>query len=178
MKNIFIAGAARSGKSTLAEMLCRKSGRGIVSVDAFISAFQENYSQAGFYHHGADNYLIAPFIASYMAALTYNHPDFRFVLEGSQIRLSDAVKIFGNKDFDFVVLGYPQLTAEEVCRNVRKYEKPFDYTRAMTDEALFEMAAKHVARSRQLAKECQKLNLPFFDTSFNRPAILEKLSNL
>ena len=121
MKNILILGAARSGKSTLANMLAERLGFSIIDVDAFIGAFKENYPDLGFDYHSEKNHLIAPFILSYVNATTYNHPQISFVVEGYHIKLSDAVKLFSD-NFEIVVLGYPQLTGEQVLANVRKYD--------------------------------------------------------
>ena len=174
MKKILILGAARSGKSTLANMMAEKSGCSIISVDAFISAFQENYPETGIRHFRGNNHVIAPFIASYVNALSYNHPELNFVVEGSQINLDDAIELFSAK-LDIIVLGYPRLTAQEVVSNVRKYQKPFDYTVALSDKELFDIASRHIEYSQFLEKECKKSNLAFYDTSNHRDEILNKI---
>ncbi len=174
MKKILILGAARSGKSTLANMMAAKFGYSIVSIDAFISAFQENYPETGICHFSKSNHLVAPFIASYVNAFSYNHPELNFVVEGFHINLDDAVKLFTDK-LDIIVLGYPRLTPQEVVQNVRKYQKPFDYTLALSDEELLNIATHHVTYSKNYERECQRLNLAFYDTSYHRDEVLNKI---
>ncbi len=176
MKNILILGAARSGKSTLAKMIAEKLGFSIISVDAFISAFQENYADIGFKHHGKNNHLIAPFIASYVNAITYNFPNSNFVIEGYHITLSDAKKLFGN-EFNIIVLGYPKLSEEQVLANVRRYEGKFDYTKAIPDDELLNIVSHHVEYSQKAETECKTLGIRFYDTSYNREKILDNLLN-
>ena len=171
VNRIFILGAARSGKTTLAQMLAEKFGCGILSLDAFVSAFEENYPELGIFHHSQNNHLIAPFVASYVNSFAYNYPQFNMIIEGSHITLADAVKLFGRK-FEFIVLGYPQLTPLQVVENVRRYEKTSDYTISLDNEKLLQMALKHITYSQNLEKECKKFNLTFYDTSHNREKVL------
>ena len=174
MKNILILGAARSGKTTLAKQMADKFGLSIISVDAFIGAFQENYPDLGFAYFHKSNHHIAPFIASYANAIIYNHPKSNFVIEGYHIKLSDAVKLFSDK-FEIVVLGYPKLTPQEVLSNVRKYEGKFDYTRALTDDDLLKTISRHVEYSKNFEAECQQLGISFYDTSYNRDEVLNDI---
>ena len=176
MKNILILGASRSGKSTLANMFAERLGFSIIDVDAFIGAFKENYPDLGFDYHSEKNHLIAPFISSYVNATTYNHPQIRFVVEGYHIKLSDAVKLFSD-NFEIVVLGYPQLTGEQVLANVRKYEGKFDYTRAISDEQLLKTLTRHVEYSKKIKAECKELRVNFYDTSYNRNDVLNEVIN-
>ena len=174
MKNILILGVARSGKTTLSNMIAKRYGFSIIDIDAFIGAFKENYPNMGFDYHSKSNHLIAPFVASYVNATTYNHPNTNFVIEGYHIKLADAVKLFGNK-LEIIVLGYPQLTGEQVLANVRKYEGKFDYTRAIPDEDLLQIVTRHVEYSKNFEKECKQLGLPFYDTSFDRENVLKNI---
>ena len=176
MKNILILGAARSGKSTLANMLSDELGHNIISVDAFIGAFQENYPELGMSYHTGNNHMVAPFVASYANAVIYNHPKSKFVVEGYHIKLADAVKLFGDK-FKIVVLGYPKLSPKEVLSNVRKYEGKFDYTKAMSDDELLSVVSRHVEYSKKFEEECKNLGLQFYDTSYNRNDVLSHIIN-
>lgn len=174
MKHVLILGAARSGKTTLAQMLHKQLGYNIVSVDSFITAFEQNYPQLGFKHHG-NNRDIAPFAASYVKSFIYNYPQTKFAVEGYHIRPEDAVKLFDNQQFEIVVLGYPQLSPQEAFDNVKKYEGKEDYTVWMSDEDVLSMVTRHVEHSKEFKSECQRLGLNFTDTSYNRRQVLDNL---
>ena len=45
----------------------------------------------------------------------------------------------------------------------------------ITDEELIEIAENEIKKSKQLQDECQKHNIKFVDTSFNRNDILKQL---
>ena len=47
MKNIFIGGVAKSGKSRLAVSLCKKYGMNHIPLDYFASSFKHNYPELG-----------------------------------------------------------------------------------------------------------------------------------
>ena len=55
MKNIIILGAARAGKSTLAQMLHKDYNYSIVSIDAFVSALQDAFPELGITHSNTEN---------------------------------------------------------------------------------------------------------------------------
>ncbi len=172
MKNLLILGAARGGKTTLAKMVSQKWGYGLVSVDAIVSAFQEAFPQMGITHHSKEAKKIAPFVFAYLRALEYNHPEARFVVEGYHIPLDYAAEKINRDLFEVVVLGYPKLSAKKAFENVRKYEQKFDYTKAMSDEEVFNMVKRHIEYSKEFALECQKVNFRFVDTSYDRDKVL------
>ncbi len=175
MKNLIIFGTARSGKTTLASMISKQMGYNIISVDSIISAFSKTYPEHGFKHDGDHNYKITPFVMAYLDSISYNHEYSNFVIEGWHMRLEDIVKSINPKDTEVIVLGYPQLSGQEVLNNVRKYEGKFDYTRAMTDEQILKVVNRHAEISKDLQKECQKLGITFVDTSYDRPKVLDNL---
>lgn len=68
MKNIIILGAARAGKSTLAQMIHRKYNYSIISIDSFVSALRDSFPSLGITHSNTENKfkLLPPFVFSYM----------------------------------------------------------------------------------------------------------------
>ena len=184
MKNILIIGAARSGKSTLAKMIHKRFGHSLISVDSFITAFQSRYPEIGFAHHSSKNYLISAFVESYVDSIIYNYPEINFVVEGYHIKPDAAVKYFSDKNFEIIVLGYPQLTAEEAYDNTKKYENKFDYTAAINKEDMLSLLERHIKYAKLCQEQCTELGIPFYDTSYNRNEIfasvikhLETISN-
>ena len=68
MKNIIILGAARAGKSTLAQMIHRKYNYSIISIDSFVRALRDSFPSLGITHSNTENKfkLLPPFVFSYM----------------------------------------------------------------------------------------------------------------
>ena len=46
-KNIFVIGVPRSGKSTLANIVCDRFGFGLVSIDAIVATFYNVFPELG-----------------------------------------------------------------------------------------------------------------------------------
>lgn len=172
MKNIIIVGAARSGKTTLAKKINQDLGLSVVSVDAMITAFQEVFPELNIRHHGACRHLITPFAISYIKDLTNNYSDVGFVVESYHLQLKDISEKLDKNLFKTIVLGYPQLTPKEVFNNIRKFDRPSDYTHWMSDEDILNMAKRHVQSSQNFAKESKELGFDFVDTSYNREKVL------
>lgn len=176
MKNIVIIGAARSGKSTLAKMLHKDLGLNIIGLDPIITAFHKafpslNISHA---HSSTSKPLITPFISEYANALMYYYPDERFVIEGYYLTLDENItQLFNPRLFDIIVVGYPQLTPDQVLKNVRQYDREADYTRTLSDDELLSMAARHIHYSQEFQRMSRVLDLTFIDTSYNRTQVLE-----
>ena len=84
MKNIIILGAARSGKSTLAQMIHKKYNYSIISIDSFVSALRDSFPSLGITHSNTENKfkLLPAFVFSYMKKITNEYPEENFVLEG------------------------------------------------------------------------------------------------
>lgn len=74
-----------------------------------------------------------------------------------------------------ICLGYPIITAEEVVKNWRKYDTELDWTKKKSDVELLKIAEDEINKSKQLKEECEKYNIKFIDTSFNRNETLNKL---
>ena len=175
MKNIILIGASRSGKSTLTKLLNNKINNAtIIKTDLLRLAFRETLYKDKSINTNAlkedPNYI--NFILSY-----YNYAN-KYDIE--YIKVIDTVdfdpkdsKLFENSIM--ICLGYPNITPEEVVSNWRKFDTDLDWTKKKSDEELIQIAKTEINKSKQLQDECQKHNVKFIDTSFNRNDILKKL---
>lgn len=177
-KNIIILGAARAGKSTLARMLHKKYNYSIVSIDSFVSALKEGFPELGITHANTENKfkLLPQFVFSYINKITYEYPDERFVLEGWHVYPKDIVKLFNSDDFEIVCLGYTEISCEDFMKKIRECENENSYTKQMTDERLKKLVLDHIEYSKILKKQCEENGIKFYDTSFNRDYVLNKVS--
>ncbi len=177
MKNLIILGSARSGKTTTAKKVKDLFGFNILSIDSIVTAFQNVFPDVGITHHhnGEVSKILAPFISSYVKDFVSDCPNIKNAIEGWHMQPACALNFFDKKDFDIVVLGYPDLTPVQALENVRKYAVPNDYTTEMSDEKLLDLLGRHINHSKFFKEEATRLNLPFYNTSFDRNNVLDKL---
>lgn len=176
MKNIIILGAARAGKTTLAQMIHKKYNYSIISIDSFVSALHDNFPSLGIAHSNTEEKfkLLPPFVFSYMKKITNEYPNEKFILEGWHVYPNEISKLFYNKDVKIICLGYTKISCEEFFRMIRKSEKENSYTKKMTDEKIKELISNHIEYSKILKKQCEKNNIKFYDTSFERDNVLKE----
>lgn len=173
-KNIIILGAARSGKSTLAQMIHHKYNYSIISIDSFVSALKDAFPSLGITHSNTKNKfeLLPPFIFSYMKKIITEYPNQRFVLEGWHVFPNEISKLFSDLDVKIICLGYTKISCDEAFNLLRKNEKENSYTKTMKDEKIKKLILDHIQYSKVLEKQCKENNIVFYDTSFNRDTVL------
>lgn len=176
-KNIIILGAARSGKSTLSQMIHKKYNYSIISIDSFVSALRDGFPSLGITHSNTENKfkLLSPFVYSYMKKITNEYPDINFILEGWHVYPNEILKLFKDTNVKIVCLGYTNISCEEAFKLIRENEKENSYTKKMTDEKVKQLIINHIEYSKILEKQCNENNIKFYDTSFNREKVLEEV---
>lgn len=176
MKNIIILGAARSGKTTLANMLYKEYNYSIISIDSFVSALRDGFPNLGITHSNTENKfkLLPPFIFSYMNKIISEYPEGKFILEGWHVFPRDIIKLFRNMDVKIVCLGYTKITCDKALYEIRRNETKNSYTIKMTDDKVKELILNHMNYSKILKKQCEENNIKYYDTSFDRDKVLEE----
>jgi hypothetical protein len=87
-----------------------------------------------------------------------------FVIEGFRLSIEDLYKTFPNHQF--FVFGYPNATPEECLAKCRQYDVT-NWTNALNDEELLKNFAFLIGESKREQELCQRLGIPFFDTSID-----------
>ena len=174
MKNIILIGASRAGKSTFTRMLEKKlDNLIIIQTDLLRLAFREaviedlNISTSNL----KNNPLYRNFVLSYYKFLD--------ICEVNYIKVIDTVD-FEPKDKELfknalvLCFGYPDISEEEVLKNFRKYDTDLDWTKKKNDNELLAFIHDEVKYSKYLKGECQKYDIKFVNTSFDRMKNLEE----
>ena len=177
MKNVLIIGVLRSGKSTLARMLCKKYNLNYIPQDAMVDAFEEIFPKCGVCHDNKGKEPFAPFLFSYIKHLVKGRwdygarsaPDCRpFVIEGCHVGVASACKSIDRTKWKIVALGYPSLTPDQALRGIRENDAAHEWTREVKDVELRGWLADAIKESQRHRSECAKLKIEFIDTSFDR----------
>lgn len=177
MKNIIILGAARAGKTTLAQILHNKYNYSIISIDSFVSALRDSFPELGITHSNTENKfkILPPFVFSYMKKIINEYPNENFVMEGWHVLPNEISKLFCGLDVKIICLGYTEISCNEVFKLIRENEKVNSYTKNMSDESVKKLISKHIEYSKMLKEQCKKNNIEYFDTSFKREEVLKKV---
>lgn len=176
MRNIIILGAARSGKTTLAQMLHKKYNYSIISIDSFVSALHDSFPNLGISHSNNEEKfrLLPQFVFSYMKKITNEYPNENFVLEGWHVYPNEISKLFQATNTKIICLGYTKISCKEALYLIRKNEQQNSYTKKMTDEKVKDLIFSHIEYSKVLKQQCEKNNIRFYDTSFKRDTVLKE----
>ena len=197
MKNIIIAGASRSGKSTLARKINEELGYFVISIDKLVATFQEAYPQLNIKlnwnrEKTTDN--IAPFLGHFLGMfssangrglLPYSHGAVEgnmFVLEGGYINFGmilPILKTYGMEDLkeNFLLIGLVQnrKTVDEFVCDFKKYDTENDWTYYLDDDELKEVSEDAVSYNRSMSEHLVKYGFTIYDTSKEREQVLDKI---
>lgn len=197
MKDIVIAGASRSGKSTLARMLNEKFGYYVLSIDKLVAVFGSSYPSLDIrlnWNRDKTTENIAPFLGHFMGMfsspdgkglLGYSHgeiPDNRFILEGAYIdpaKIAEIVRSYGIDDmserFHLIGLVQKDKDVETLYRDFRQYDTENDWTYKLGDEELRAVAEDLAAYNQEMYTKLTANGFTVYDTSRDREKVFEEI---
>lgn len=129
MKNIFIVGVPRSGKSTLAKMLGRElNNYNIISFEAIRNGFIKSQPDLEMNNRNSDarKEILPSFILEF---INWNKRilDVGNIIEGDFIKLPDLNNAKSDEDI-IICLGFKKRNIDLIYDNQRKFNKIDDYT--------------------------------------------------
>ena len=167
MKNIFIGGVAKSGKSRLAVDLSKKYGMNHIPLDYFASSFKHNFPDVGITSNvlidKESSKLLALFLSKFISIVELKNDEF-FVLDSAHILPEDIIKYLDPQKWDIYYLGYPTITAEEKISEIEKYTKG-GWTSKRSHQELLEIFNKLIILSKNIQNTCINYSIEFIDTS-------------
>lgn len=170
-KHIIIAGTCRSGKTTLSLELA-KLGYIHYKMDSIKRGICEIFNV-----NQHDWEKLSPKIAKLMSIIIKEN--FTDTVSDRELYVLDTCHLFP-KDIDLLdlnttiiaFLGYSNITVEERLEEMRKYDNDNYWSKNIPDEQLLKMISYNIKFSKYLEDQCKQLNIPYFDTSFNRDEVL------
>lgn len=172
---IIIAGVSRSGKSTVAKRLVSLTNFNLIPFDSIITTLENLYPEIGIRHFD-DNATFSPklaeFTAVFISHLQYEELD--GIIDIYQLFPADYVTHIVDSGAQIIYLGYPDLSAEEKLKYIRKYQRKIDWTTDMKDEEMLAIISKFIHESKIMQEQCRDHNIPFFDTAENFNGNIDK----
>lgn len=177
LKNIYLVGPSRCGKTTTASMLGKKLGYTHIIMDAVIETMSEVAPELGIRHGNLESESFRNFLISYSKNLfKYTKHN---VIDLEKLSPDVAKQIIDEDESIVIYMGYPQVTPDEKLQQIREYDTLFDWTRNLSDEELIEILSAHIKTSKKLQEEAEKYGFPFIDTSFDRDAnIIQRIDEI
>lgn len=173
-KHIIIAGASRSGKTTLSLQLLKDGyvhykmdsiKRGICGI---FDLDQHNWK--GFSPILAK--LINTIIEENLSDTVANQET--YIIDTCHLYPKD-VNLINLDNVIVIYLGYGYISPIEQLALIRKYDLEHYWSRGLGDQELLGMIKRNIEFSKYLETECQKQGIPYYDTSYNRDDVLEKV---
>jgi hypothetical protein len=160
-----VTGASTAGKSTFSHELIKRYYVQHICIDPIVDAFQAVFPELGITHDAPDfkSHLevcqkFKPFVFKMLDELDVDD----FVLEGFRLPLEDIHAKY--PQLQYFVFGFPNSTVEERLAACRKHDVD-NWTNIMSDEELRDSMAFLIEESKRLQGVCERLKIPFFDTS-------------
>lgn len=174
--HLIVAGAARSGKTTLSLKL-NEYGFTHYKMDSIKRGICEAYKLT--YDDWEE---VSPIMCTIINRIILDNKTdcnlgiekylfdtpFIYPKDISKIDLSDTKVIF---------LGYSHVTPEEELKNVRSREKENIWTTKISDEDLLKLIEEDIDFSKYIESECKRLGIAYYDMSYDREKMLNKIIN-
>ena len=167
MKNIFIGGVAKSGKSRLAIKLCEKYNYNHIPMDYFTSSFKHNFKEIGITSNvlieEKTSKLLSTFLSRFIE-IADNQNDELFIIDSAHIYPKDIIRYLNPEKWEIYFIGYSKTTPQDKLQELKKNINN-GWIITKTDEELIELLDGLIKISSEIEKECIDNNINYIDTS-------------
>ena len=108
MKNIFIGGAAKSGKSTIAEKICSKERYNHIPLDYFTASLKRNFPDVGIRSNVLIEGETSPKLALLLSTVfnIIDDTEEKFIIDSAHIMPKDIIKYFKYLKTIFLLISF------------------------------------------------------------------------
>lgn len=172
---IIVAGHSRSGKSTIAKRIAAEMQLNYIPFDSMISTLENLYPEIGIQHLD-DNRIfskkLALFVDEFITHISYEEVD--VVIDLYQLFPEDYVGMKNRRETEILYVGSPKLSCEKKLKDLRCFEREKDWTRDVKDDEMKKILSGFLREGIQMAQQCEKLGMPFIDTSHRFDEAIEE----
>jgi predicted kinase len=163
-----VGGPLRSGKSRLRDILLKEYKIPGMSTDILMNALGKSIYNSKVSNNSDINLrqlLLTPIIESIIDELIKQKES--FLIEGSLITPGLVNKYKDVSEIKGCFLGYKSVEVEQKLKDIKNNPNNFEWTFELSDHELRTTLEEHIRRSKELAIECTRLNIKYFDTAQN-----------
>lgn len=199
MKNVFIVGPSRAGKTTLAKRLSEEVHYFVISLDKLVAIFQAAYPQLDIrlnWNREKTTENIAPFIGHFLGLFStgegiagglnlraHNVKDNCFVLEGGYFdfeKIASILNEYGVEELKdrFILIGLVQgqKTVDEYVHDFKKYDTADDWTYNFSEDELREYVTHDaIPFNQEMTDSLEKFGFTIYDTSTERERVFDRI---
>lgn len=182
-KYIIIAGVPRAGKSTVSQRIAKQMGYQHISMDSIIAGIEKVFPETNI-DTDADveprknlEYIsskIAPFIKAMLDSGEYDECDYGVVIDVYQLLPKDYVQFLKSDRCEIYYFLSSDVSPDERFQILKAFDTPKDYTYYHSDEENKKDCEDIVNISQFMKEQCVLYGVPYFETSHNREAVLNK----
>lgn len=174
--HVIIAGTARSGKTTLSLMM-NEYGYTHYKMDSIKRGICESFNLT--YDNWED---VSPIMCNIINKIIQdNKTDTNYKLEkylfDTPFIYPEDLNGIDTSDTLVIFLGYAHIDVDTEVKLIREHDKDHYWTTKVSDETLKKWTIGNIEYSKHLEETCKKMNIKYFDTSFDREKVLEEAKN-
>lgn len=175
MKNILIAGVAKSGKSVFCKKLAKKTNYNHIPLDYFTASMKRNFPDLGIKSSVIINDTSKK-LSILLNTVTnlIDDTDEKFIIDSAHIMPSDIIYNINRDNWNIYFFGYPNISAKDKLSEIRKYIKD-GWPAKKDDDELITIFEKLISISKKMNAQCKKYNIKFIDTSFDLNKKIDEL---
>ena len=178
-KYIIIAGAPRSGKSTIAELLARKYNYQHISMDSILAAIENVFPETKINTNNETlentkfiSSKVASFIYNMMKSGEYDERNYGVIIDVCQLLPSDFASNISTDNCDIYYFGTSNISSKERLEILNKYDTEADYTYYESDEDNLKKCEYIVSLSDYIKSECPKYGIRYYDITYDRDKVV------
>ena len=174
--HVIIAGAARSGKTTLSLML-NEYGFTHYKMDSIKRGICESYLLK--YDKWED---VSPIMCTIINRIIKdNLTDTNYLKEkylfDTPFLYPKDIRLIDTSDTIVIFMGYADISVEEAVKQIREHDLEHYWTNKINDEELRKETYDNIEFSKYLKEECKKYGIKYYDTSKDREEVFKQIVN-
>ena len=176
MKNIYVVGVPRSGKSSLSKLIKEKyPSYNYISFEVVRNSFIDSFPELGMDNRNSDvrKNVLPKYITS-LASWNKKILSIPSLVEGSFCSLESLLNLVDNDDF-VICLGFSSRNIDEIITEIQKHDTDRDYTKDWTFERLKAHFHDLEDNDRENYEFAKNNNIRYYDTFINRSDVFKKI---
>lgn len=181
MKNVYIGGVTRAGKTTLTLKLYHELGFSVYEMDTIVHSFTKVFPQLNIDERYPENLdeTFKPFAFQVLKCCDKDrkYGKVKMAINGCQLspKVLDECPVKDNMLIIF--LGMSDVSPEYLFSKFKQTQVEGDWTFEKKDETLLKICKNIVEESKIIKQECERYGFMYFDTCLNREDTLNHVLN-